>query len=71
MICPTCGKEMKKGYLFCSKDGAFSFADEVPGAFTNAKNTPGFIQITPLKPAKRTNIEAYCCESCRKLIIDY
>ena len=22
---------MRKGYLFCSKDGAFSFANEVPG----------------------------------------
>ena len=31
MICPKCNKEMRKGYLFSSKDGAFSFADEVPG----------------------------------------
>ena len=35
MICPKCNKEMRKGYLFSSKDGAFSFADEVPGVFTN------------------------------------
>ena len=25
MKCPECGKEMREGYLFCSKDGAFSF----------------------------------------------
>ena len=25
MMCPKCGKEMRKGYLFSSKDGAFSF----------------------------------------------
>ena len=31
MKCPNCGKEMRNGYLFCSKDGAFSFANEVPG----------------------------------------
>lgn len=37
MTCPKCGKEMRKGYLFSSKDGAFSFADKVPGAFENAK----------------------------------
>lgn len=30
MKCPKCGKEMRDGYLFCSKDGAFSFANEVP-----------------------------------------
>lgn len=32
MLCPKCGKEMKKGYLFASKDGAFSFAEKVLGA---------------------------------------
>lgn len=37
MKCSICEKEMKKGYLFSSKDGAFSFANEVPGVFENAK----------------------------------
>ena len=32
MMCPKCGKEMRTGYLFSSKDGAFSFANEVPSA---------------------------------------
>ena len=35
MVCTKCGKEMRKGYLFSSKDGAFSFANEVPGVFEN------------------------------------
>ena len=35
MKCSKCGKEMRKGYLFCSKDGAFSFANEVPDHRTN------------------------------------
>ena len=51
MLCPKCGKEMKKGYLFASKDGAFSFAEKVPGAFENARNAEGFVQITELKAA--------------------
>ena len=42
MMCPKCGKEMEKGWLFSSKDGAFSFANEVPGALENAKNADGF-----------------------------
>ena len=35
MKCSKCGKEMRKGYLFSSKDGTFSFANEVPGVFEN------------------------------------
>ena len=44
MKCSKCGKEMRKGYLFCSKDGAFSFANEVPGVFQNAKKADGFVE---------------------------
>ena len=43
MLCLKCGKEMKKGYLFAGKDGAFSFAEKVPGAFENARNAEGFV----------------------------
>lgn len=50
MNCPKCGKAMREGYLFTSKDGAFSFANTVPGVFENAKNADGFVEITPLKP---------------------
>lgn len=71
MMCPKCGKEMKHGYLFASKDGAFSFADKVPGAFENARNVEGFVQITELKPGHRTSVVACCCESCRVLLLDY
>lgn len=41
MKCPKCEKEMRTGYLFGSKDGAFSFAKEVPGVFENAKSICG------------------------------
>ena len=51
MICPKCNKEMRKGYLFSSKDGAFSFADEVPGVFTNAKTAKGFVESHRLRRA--------------------
>ena len=71
MKCPNCGKEMRDGYLFCSKDGAFSFANEVPGVFENAKNADGFVKITELKPRHRTHIKAAICEACRKVVLDY
>lgn len=57
MICPKCNKEMRKGYLFSSKDGAFSFADEVPGVFTNAKTAKGFVEITPLRRATERKLK--------------
>ena len=43
MVCTKCGKEMRKGYLFASKDGAFSFANEVPGVFEKADKADGFV----------------------------
>lgn len=71
MKCPNCGKEMRDGYLFASKDGAFSFANEVPGVFKNASKIEGFVKITDIKPSHRTNIKASICEDCRTLIIKY
>lgn len=71
MMCPKCGKEMRKGYLFGSKDGAFSFADEVPDSFENAKSADGFVKLTELKVGGRTSMEACCCEACRLVVISY
>ena len=54
-----------------TNDGAFSFANEVPGVFENAKNAEGFVEITKLKPRHRTRVEANCCEECRMIVINY
>lgn len=62
---------MRDGYLFSSKDGAFSFANEVPGVFANAKNAGGFVKITDLKPSHRTSVAASICEDCRTVVINY
>ena len=71
MMCPKCGKEMGKGWLFSSKDGAFSFANEVPSALENAKNADGFVKLTGLKVGGRTSVEACCCVSCSMILISY
>ena len=71
MKCSNCGKEMRKGYLFSSKDGAFSFANEVPSALENAKNTEGFVKLTALKVGGRTSVEACCCNACRMITVQY
>lgn len=71
MNCSKCGKEMREGFLFTTKDGAFSFADEVPGLMTNAKHAPGFVQITTINAGHRVRIGAYCCEDCRLVQFQY
>ena len=71
MTCPRCGEKMRKGYLFASKDGAFSFAEEVPGVFEKADKAKGFVKITPLKAGHRTNTVAECCEACRLVMLEY
>ena len=71
MMCPKCGKEMRKGYLFSSKDGAFSFANEVPGALENAKNAEGFVKLTGLKVGGRTSLPVCRCDVCRMILISY
>ena len=71
MMCPKCGKEMRNGYLFCSKDGALSFANEVPSPFENAKNAEGLVKLTEPKAGGRTSVEACCCDMCKTIIIQY
>ena len=71
MKCPNCGSEMKEGYLFGTKDGAFSFANHVPSAFENAKQVEGFVEIKPLKVGGRTSIKANCCKKCKIVLFEY
>lgn len=71
MKCSCCGNEMREGYLFTTKDGAFSFAREVPGVFTNAQKADGFVKITSLEIGKRTALSGYICEECHRILIEY
>ena len=64
-------KRNEGGLLFTSEDGAFSFAEEVPGVFTNASKAPGFVRITPLKARHRVNMKAELCEACRVGVFRY
>lgn len=71
MKCPVCNKEMRKGYVFSTKDGALSFANEVPSAFKNAEKSDGFIKLSDLKVGGRTSVKAEICEDCKKIVISY
>ena len=54
---------------YFARFAAFSFADEVPDSFENAKNADGFVKLTELKVGGRTSMEACCCEACRLVVI--
>lgn len=71
MICPKCGNEMDNGFVVSTKDGALSFANEVPGIFENAKKTDGYVKLTGQQIGHRTNVKACCCDACRMIIIPY
>ncbi|MGN1382798.1 MAG: PF20097 family protein [Eubacterium sp.] len=71
MICPKCGREMRKGYLFSSKDGAFSFAGELPGALEPARKAEGYVRITGLKAGGRASVKACCCDVCRMILLTF
>ena len=62
---------MREGYLFGSKDGAFSFANEVPSAFINAKKMDGFVEVTSLEAGKRIKLQGFICENCRQILVKY
>ena len=67
MMCPNCGKERRKS----STDGAFSFANEVPSALENARKADGFVKLTTLKVGGRASVEAYRCDACGMITIQY
>lgn len=53
MKCPKCGAEMKTGYLFGSKDGAISFANEVPGSILECKRSRWFCGDQTIKSRRQ------------------
>lgn len=70
-VCSQCGHELEPGYLFSTKDGALSFADEVPSSFENARHAPGFVELTALKIGGRTALAADICRECQRIVIAY
>lgn len=62
---------MKEGYLFSTKDGAFSFASSVPSAFESAKTADGYIKITEAKIGGRASAKAYCCKFYKTILLHF
>lgn len=62
---------MKEGYLFSTKDGAFSFGGSVPSAFESAKKARGYIKIIEAKIGGRTSVKAYCCNFCKTILLHF
>lgn len=69
--CSQCGHELESGYLFGTKDGALSFADEAPSSFENARHAPGFVELAAPRIGGRTALAADICRECRRIAITY
>ena len=70
MKCPYCDNEMQKGYIQC-RDGVYwtPIKQWVSALSSMAK---GAIAIgTDDKLMPKSSAEAYHCETCKKVIIDY
>jgi hypothetical protein len=69
MICPYCGKEMKKGVLSGSVHSlAWKEGDKGPGAIEMIAGI-GRLSAAKFKLTHLT-MDSYFCKSCKKLIID-
>lgn len=67
-ICPYCGQEMEKGYITTDAN-AVAWRKEKHESALVLKKSDG-IQIAKNHFAA-CNFEAYCCRSCKKVIIEY
>lgn len=68
MKCPYCGGEMIKGYVASSRDISF-LTDDPNGKILRIKKK-GDIELTK-GLGEIPNCGAYCCNSCKKILIDY
>ena len=71
MLCPYCGGEMRQGVIQC-RDGVYWC--EKPRAVAalplgGGKTIP--LGTADVGPFKGSEAVAYCCEKCRKIVVDY
>ena len=64
MNCPVCGKPMIPGYLFAKRPVIWTPDKDKINIF------PGKDDVK-LAGAFGSNPEAYICETCRKVVVDY
>ena len=68
MKCPYCGFEMEKGMI--RSDHEINWSDK-KYFFNRAQFHPKSVLLGDLHFLRGTEVEAWLCRSCQKVIIDY
>ena len=69
MICPYCGKEMRCGVIQSPHE--INWKPKKAKLFGNAVFHKDAIILSELNYLKGSCVKAYCCNDCKKIIIDY
>lgn len=69
MICPYCNKEMRYGVIQSPHE--INWKPKKAKLFGAAEFHEGAIILSELSFLKGSCVEAYCCNDCKKIIIDY
>jgi len=69
MICPYCGKEMRYGVIQSQHE--ISWKPKKGKFFATAQFSKETIILSEFSFLKGSCVEAYCCDECRKIVIDY
>lgn len=69
MQCPYCGKEMRYGVIQIPHE--ISWKPEKGKIFASSQFSKGAIILSEFSFLKGSCVEAYCCDDCMKIIIDY
>ncbi len=69
MKCPYCDKEMRYGVIQSPHE--INWKPKKAKLFGSAKFHEGAIVLSELSFLKGSCVDAYCCDNCKKIIIDY
>lgn len=71
MECPYCGKEMKYGVIQSQHE--INWKPNKSKLFASASSVfnKEAVVLSEFSFLKGSCVEAYCCDDCRKIIIDY
>lgn len=68
MKCPYCQEEMELGVIQSPQEISWKKEKHL---LARAKFYPGSIVLAKLSLLSGSAVDAYCCRSCRKVIINY
>jgi len=69
MICPYCGKDMRYGVIQSQQE--INWKPKKSKIFGAALFNKEAIILSEFSFLKGSCVEAYCCDDCKKIIIDY